>query len=359
MKHKHHIIPKHEGGTDDPENIVYLSVSEHAEAHKELYEKNGKIEDYLAWKGLSGIIGKEEIVEILMIENGKKLGNLMLSEKKGIFRDGIKEEEKYKDGISRGGKTAGKMMSESGHCKRVAHLGGGKNLGKKYWYNPTTKEETASFDKPGDNWVEGVNMDRVNLEFLRKNADNVKGSFWIKNESTGETRMVKNVDDIPMGFKKGRYLQTENVIDLCNTSKSFPIVGIPQIENRYSFIIFNPSNLRWELIPRINGRKIIKISHTDYYSLIWIRDIVIGEYLIDAQKSGFNFDQILTTKEAISELKGWREFVKISKILDNKKLKKWRREYYSIKLNNFLKSYNLVESIRNKIIPASYISKHI
>ena len=43
MKHKHHIIPKHEGGTDNPENIVYLSVSEHAEAHKELYEKNGKI----------------------------------------------------------------------------------------------------------------------------------------------------------------------------------------------------------------------------------------------------------------------------------------------------------------------------
>ena len=35
--HKHHIIPKHAGGTDDPENLVYLSVKEHAIAHAKLY----------------------------------------------------------------------------------------------------------------------------------------------------------------------------------------------------------------------------------------------------------------------------------------------------------------------------------
>lgn len=39
-------MPKHEGGTDDPGNVVLLTVQEHAEAHRELYEKNGKIEDY-------------------------------------------------------------------------------------------------------------------------------------------------------------------------------------------------------------------------------------------------------------------------------------------------------------------------
>ena len=46
MKHKHHIIPKHEGGIDVPENIIYLSIEEHTEAPRLLYEKNGKIEDY-------------------------------------------------------------------------------------------------------------------------------------------------------------------------------------------------------------------------------------------------------------------------------------------------------------------------
>jgi hypothetical protein len=54
MKHKHHIIPKHMGGTDDPENLIELTIEEHAEAHKVLFEKHGKIEDYWAWKGLSG-----------------------------------------------------------------------------------------------------------------------------------------------------------------------------------------------------------------------------------------------------------------------------------------------------------------
>jgi hypothetical protein len=55
LKHRHHIIPKHMGGSEDPENIIFLKPKEHADAHKILYEKNGKIEDYLAWKGLEGI----------------------------------------------------------------------------------------------------------------------------------------------------------------------------------------------------------------------------------------------------------------------------------------------------------------
>ena len=45
MKHKHHIIPKHMGGSDDPENIIELSVDEHAEAHRLLYEEYGRPQD--------------------------------------------------------------------------------------------------------------------------------------------------------------------------------------------------------------------------------------------------------------------------------------------------------------------------
>ena len=62
MLHKHHIIPRHAGGTDDPSNIVELTVAEHAQAHKELYRKYGRKEDFWAWKGLEGIISKEDIV---------------------------------------------------------------------------------------------------------------------------------------------------------------------------------------------------------------------------------------------------------------------------------------------------------
>jgi hypothetical protein len=65
MKHIHHIIPKHMGGTDDPCNLVELTVEEHSEAHRILFEQFGRKEDELAWKGLTGIMGKEERVKEL------------------------------------------------------------------------------------------------------------------------------------------------------------------------------------------------------------------------------------------------------------------------------------------------------
>ena len=35
--HVHHIVPRHMGGTDNPENLVKLTVEEHAMAHLKLY----------------------------------------------------------------------------------------------------------------------------------------------------------------------------------------------------------------------------------------------------------------------------------------------------------------------------------
>ena len=64
--HNHHIIPKHMGGSDDPSNIVRLTVSEHAEAHRKLYEEYGRIQDKLAWQGLAGMIPKQQLISELM-----------------------------------------------------------------------------------------------------------------------------------------------------------------------------------------------------------------------------------------------------------------------------------------------------
>lgn len=62
MKHIHHMIPKHMGGTNDPSNLVELTVEEHAEAHRKLYEQYKKIEDKIAYLGLLKQIGQEEIL---------------------------------------------------------------------------------------------------------------------------------------------------------------------------------------------------------------------------------------------------------------------------------------------------------
>lgn len=36
------------GGSDDPENIVVLTVEEHIQAHMKLYEEHGKYQDLCA-----------------------------------------------------------------------------------------------------------------------------------------------------------------------------------------------------------------------------------------------------------------------------------------------------------------------
>jgi hypothetical protein len=60
--HKHHIIPRHIGGSDDPENLIELSTEEHAEAHRTLYEEHGRWQDKAAWQGLLGLIGHDDIL---------------------------------------------------------------------------------------------------------------------------------------------------------------------------------------------------------------------------------------------------------------------------------------------------------
>jgi len=69
-KHKHHIIPKHAGGTNDPSNLIELTIEEHAEAHRLLYETYGRWQDRVAWLSLSGIMtNQERIYEILKNSN--------------------------------------------------------------------------------------------------------------------------------------------------------------------------------------------------------------------------------------------------------------------------------------------------
>ena len=96
--HTHHIIPKHAGGTDHPDNIVRLTVADHAEAHHLLYEEHGRWQDKIAWKSLSGAIGKEQIL-------------LEKSSIGGLNNKGLPKSAKHRKALSES--LTGKMQSSS------------------------------------------------------------------------------------------------------------------------------------------------------------------------------------------------------------------------------------------------------
>lgn len=183
MKHKHHIIPRHMGGSDDPNNLIELSIEEHSQAHLKLYEQYGKKEDLCAYYMLSGrsqdpefkkmvcslggtalykkrtesgekwgfsLMNPDELFQIQSnngkmqgnrnvesghihqiqkltdpVAAGRKGGSATIAKGIGSFADPV---ERAKS-ASKGGKTQGSRNAESGHLKRIAQLPSKKNRG--------------------------------------------------------------------------------------------------------------------------------------------------------------------------------------------------------------------------------------
>lgn len=101
---KHHIIPLHEWRKrfnpkatrynkefNTTDNLVELTIEQHAEAHKILFEQFGNWEDMLAWKGLLGEICREDY----MRENTSKFASMGGKALKGIPKT-LKHKESLK-----------------------------------------------------------------------------------------------------------------------------------------------------------------------------------------------------------------------------------------------------------------------
>lgn len=82
MKHSHHIIPRYRGGLDDKSNLIEISITKHAMFHFCNFQLWGDYRDELAWKGLCGLLTKEEIITLIKTyvwtdENKKKASERM------------------------------------------------------------------------------------------------------------------------------------------------------------------------------------------------------------------------------------------------------------------------------------------
>lgn len=221
-KHKHHIIPRHVGGTDDPSNLIELTIADHAEAHKKLYEEYGRWQDRVAWLSLAGIMKDEErIYEILKNSNPggykhteeakKKLSEMRIGDKnpmygkpapnRGIKRPGIGGRKKGTLWSEQERQTQEKVRSTDGYYDFLKDPNRGKKISEsqkgrkgaatgKKWYNDGKEEKYSEVP------IIGWNVGRLNHDNKSK-----IGLRWFNN---GEINRQFKEGEQPQGFVHGR-----------------------------------------------------------------------------------------------------------------------------------------------------------
>jgi len=180
--HKHHTIPRHAGGTNHQSNIEYITVEEHALAHKKLFEQHGRWQDELAWKALSGQITEQEIIRTKQSHFGEKNG--MFGKKH--TKDSI---EKMRDVALIGGFGKGKRTKEI--CDKL----------KDIWTKEKRTERSQKYSG-SNNPMFGKKRTKEEKELISKNNKRPHiGKIWITNGT--ERKYIKSEEDIPFGFRRG------------------------------------------------------------------------------------------------------------------------------------------------------------
>ena len=174
IKHKHHIVPKHAGGNDNRTNIIELTVAEHAEAHRVLFEKYGRLEDKVAWKGLAGLISSAEAVHLLQTEGMRGERNPMYGKpapNRGMKRPGI----------------------------------GGRKKGTKWSAKERANQESMRATKEHKDKMSAVYADTIRNSKISKNSKGkvgaARGKKWFNN---GVDEKYFEPGQQPIGWNRGR-----------------------------------------------------------------------------------------------------------------------------------------------------------
>lgn len=177
--HRHHIIPKHSGGTDDESNFTYLSVRHHIIAHFLLWKMNKDANDLRAMYMLGAKLSSSQRVKIGKWCYENKIGMFNPDyddvRKEWICRGistqienkiGIHNPENFQKHASLGGKASivspnnpwSYWASKEGRLKR-ASLGGKSHIGK-IWIHKDgiiTRCKFEEFSKViQDGWLYGM-----------------------------------------------------------------------------------------------------------------------------------------------------------------------------------------------------------
>lgn len=169
---RHHIVPRCMGGTNDEENLIYLTYEEHYKAHQLLCEK------YPGHRGLISALwrmsnGNHECTP----ENYAKAKKLFSDSQRGSKNPACREDVRIKIGLASSKRSMSfesrKKLSESLKGRSVSEntreSTRARSLGNKYYEGKTHTDEWKESCR---NWMKG--------------QKHVKGRIWIHKEGTSK-----------------------------------------------------------------------------------------------------------------------------------------------------------------------------
>lgn len=186
--HGHHIVPRHMGGTDDPDNFTYLTVREHIIAH------------YLLWKIYNNVNDLRSMYMLganLTPHQRRQTGLFCVEQRKGIHNADSKQRAEwarisYKKNMENN--TAFAYWASPEGRKERASLGGkaslasGNNTAFAYWSSPEGRKERARMGaaaapkKPATNGIETKKFftEEERSAFIASNPEWRIGVHWTK-----------------------------------------------------------------------------------------------------------------------------------------------------------------------------------
>jgi Ni,Fe-hydrogenase III large subunit len=174
------------GGTDDPSNLIELTVEEHAEAHRVLYEQYGREEDRMAWLALSGQATKKEIC-VLGYKLGRKKTDIIL-------------EQKYGDNWR---SVIGKLASDRAAAVHKEKMKNDKEFAKKVRERMKELCDMAL----SDNVKEKRKKTLAAIGHQQGSKNSNYGNMWIHSLELKQNKTIKKTDPIPDGWIKGRKMK--------------------------------------------------------------------------------------------------------------------------------------------------------
>ena len=198
------------GGSNDPLNLIELSVEEHSQAHLKLYEQHGKKEDLCAYYMLSGKSQDPEFKKMVCSLGGTALAKKRKEsgEKWGFL---LMNPDELFEMQSANGKLQGKRNADSGHMQQIQKLADPVAAGKKggattisrghgAFADPVERLKSASKGgkTQGSRNAESGHLKRIAQILSKKN----RGMLWITDGTVN--KMIIPDDIIPEGYRRGK-----------------------------------------------------------------------------------------------------------------------------------------------------------